>query len=176
MTQPSSSSCWSRGIALSRTTQKTLCFSPTSHTTRTTASLLSTMRDLTQPQKSSCPGTVLERASPPSLSGCWCPANHSSPWTSRTTTPAPLWTHRPAHHHPAARSKSLSLSPLLTESQRRRDRRAIARGSNRAEDRLGARASSDVRPGARASYSTCHEGEGRGQRERGEKLRPLHHG
>ncbi len=83
MTQPSSSSCWSRGIALSRTTQKTLCFSPTSHTTRTTASLLSTMRDLTQPQKSSCPGTVLERASPPSLSGCWCPANHSSPWTSR---------------------------------------------------------------------------------------------
>ncbi len=55
-----------------------------------------------------------------------------------------------------------------------RDRRAIAAQSNSAEDRRGA--ADNVRPGPRAGYNARHEGESRGQWERGEELRPLHHG
>ncbi len=73
------------------------------------------------PHKCSCPGKVLERASPPSSSGCWCLVNRRSLWTSRTMTPTPLCTQNPAHHHPAVRSKSIEptadgeLEPVATE-------------------------------------------------------------
>ncbi|KAI2659539.1 Protein kinase C-like [Labeo rohita] len=60
----SSSSYWSSGIALSRTTSRILCFWPTTRTTQITASALSVLLDLAPPHKCSCPGMVLERASP----------------------------------------------------------------------------------------------------------------
>ncbi len=110
----SSSSCWSRGTALSRTTPRILCSLRITRTTRTTASARSTELDLTTPHVSSWPGMVLERASPLSSSGCWCPANLNSPWTSRIITPAPLGTQSPVNYHPAARSCP---SPPQTESQ-----------------------------------------------------------
>ncbi len=110
----SSSSCWSRGTALSRTTPRILCSWRITRTTWTTASARSTELDLTTPHVSSCPGMVLERASPLSSSGCWCPANLNSSWTLRIITPAPLGTQSPVNYHPATRSCP---SPPQTESQ-----------------------------------------------------------
>ncbi len=56
----------------------------------------------------------IERASPHSSSGCWCPASRNSPWTSWMLTPVPLGTQSPVIHHPAARRCP---SPPQTESQ-----------------------------------------------------------
>ncbi len=44
-----------------------------------------------------------------------------------------------------------------------RDRRAIAAWSDSAEDRRGAGAADNVRPGMRAGYNVRHEGESHGQ-------------
>ncbi len=44
------------------------------------------------------------------------------------------------------------------------------------QDRRGAEAASDFRPGARAGFNTRHKGKSCGQRDRREELRPLHHG
>ncbi len=49
-------------------------------------------------------------------------------------------------------------------------------GAKEAEDRHGADADCDVRPGARAGYNARHEGASRGQWERGEERSPLHRG
>ncbi len=51
ITLPSSSSCKSRETALSRTTPKTLCFSPTWHTTRTAACARFIKLDWTPPHE-----------------------------------------------------------------------------------------------------------------------------
>ncbi len=64
----------------------------------------------------------------------------------------------------------------LFKSQARRNRRAIAAWSDRAEDHRGAGAADDVRPGVRAGYRAHHGGGHHGQQERGGKLRLLHHG
>ncbi len=48
----------------------------------------------------------------------------------------------------------------------------FAERSDRAEDRHGADAACDVRPGARASYNALHEGASHGQQDRREELCP----
>ncbi len=105
---------WSRGTALSRTTPRILCSWLITRTTRSTASARSTELDLTKPHVGSCPEMVLERASPLSSSGCWCPVSRPWLWTSRIVTPAPLGTQSPVTYYPAARSCP---SPPQTESQ-----------------------------------------------------------
>lgn len=56
---------------------------------RTTASARFYVWDLTTPLKRSCPGNLLERASPIMWSGCWFPVDQAS---LLRTSPAPLQT------------------------------------------------------------------------------------
>ncbi len=63
----------------------------------------------------------------------------------------------------------------MTESSSRRDRRANAAWSDRAEYNRRAGAADDVRPGLRTGYRDHHGGERHGQQEHEAKLCPLHH-
>ncbi len=166
----SSSSCWSRGTALSRTTPRTSCSCRITCTTRTAASARFIKLDWAPPHERSCPGMVLERASPHSSSGCWWPANRNSPWTSRMMTPAPLWTQSPVNLHPTARSCQ---SPPQTESQSLPRSLSHCHQSDRADDRPRAWAPS-VWPGARAD-STSDGGYSCGDRGGYGKPRPRRH-
>ncbi len=141
------SSCWSEGgTTLSRTTPRTSCSCLITRTTRRTASARFIKLNWTPPHERSCLGMVLERASPHSLSGWWCPANRNSRGPRG-------WWHQP-HSGPRAQSTSTPGRIAARAQCRRRARAcrgcwAIAIRSDRADDHPRARAPS-VWPGARA--------------------------
>ncbi len=107
-----------------------------------------------------CPKMVLGRTSPPLLSGLWRETEHLSPSVPWIISPDPLPTQSPAHHLPAAQSSSPS--PPLTKSPsspQLSNHRHMERQSDRATDRRGAGAASDLSPGVWAGYNTHFEGQ-----------------